>query len=231
MRRYFGTAKKKLVGIKNLQFEDPQYCREQFEGDASRLGFTSLEDWYNVTKNQLAELESKNIVNYHQDIISALNFAYPSHPFEFWRMYTIPKSLSENKENVKRLIEYVGDKLKVSRLDDWYHVEKADVIALVPKFNNIVPNLYTTLKETFPEHPWIPWKFQFPIGSFWSSGNNQRNFLENFAKEMNFKKMEDWYSVTYNQVVEKGGKVRSLEKSRIFTHGSFDTSVPGTQME
>lgn len=41
---------------------------------------------------------------------------------------------------------------------------------------------------------------------YWLDEDNQRVFLEGIAKELNITKPEDWGRVTFQQVIDKGGK-------------------------
>ena len=48
----------------------------------------------------------------------------------------------------------------------------------------------------FPNYEWLPWKFNKVSPNFWDVPQNQRKFLDWFAKELNIKEMSDWYNVS-----------------------------------
>ena len=45
------------------------------------------------------------------------------------------------------------------------------------------------------DYNWVPWKFSVVPKNFWKDKNNQRKFLEYYAKENNIENQEDWYKV------------------------------------
>ncbi len=59
--------------------------------------------------------------------------------------------------------------------------------------------LFKLLSNVYPEHKWLPWKFQqqVPMG-YWEDPSNQKKFLDWAATELEIKEMSDWYNVTLN---------------------------------
>ena len=57
------------------------------------------------------------------------------------------------------------------------------------------------ISSVYPEHKWLLWKFSRVPSGFWEKSENQRNFLENLASELQIKNIEDWYNVTYNVTI------------------------------
>ena len=62
------------------------------------------------------------------------------------------------------------------------------------------------ISTVYNEFSWLPWKFFSVPEGFWGDIENQRKFLEIFAKENNLKNMEDWYNVTERDIQSFGGK-------------------------
>eukprot|EP01114_Cavostelium_apophysatum_P015052 TRINITY_DN4029_c1_g1_i1.p1 TRINITY_DN4029_c1_g1~~TRINITY_DN4029_c1_g1_i1.p1 ORF type:complete len:534 (-),score=127.16 TRINITY_DN4029_c1_g1_i1:1284-2885(-) len=54
---------------------------------------------------------------------------------------------------------------------------------------------------------------------FWKDLSNQREFMDQLAKKLNVQKWEDWYKVTYSDIVDNGGKVIS----RLYGHSHIKT--------
>jgi hypothetical protein len=71
-----------------------------------------------------------------------------------------------------------------------------------PKYNGSPSLLIST---AFPEHEWLPWKFDQVPKRFWDDSKNQRKFLDWVAKELNVKDHNDWYKVTHKDIVSLGG--------------------------
>ena len=61
------------------------------------------------------------------------------------------------------------------------------------------------LAGVFPEHEWLPWKFERISRDFWNNVNNQRKFMECAGKELKIKVMNDWYKVSVKDLVSVGG--------------------------
>ena len=66
--------------------------------------------------------------------------------------------------------------------------------ALLNQPGNSIP---TILSVVYPEHEWLPWKFDSCPRHFWTVPANQRKFMDWAAKELNIKDMSDWYNITY----------------------------------
>jgi hypothetical protein len=52
------------------------------------------------------------------------------------------------------------------------------------------------LSALYPEHDWLPWKFDKCPRNFWDNVNNQRKFMDWAGKQLNVKEMSDWYNVS-----------------------------------
>ncbi len=50
------------------------------------------------------------------------------------------------------------------------------------------------LAEVFPEHNWLPWKFNISR-HYLDNPQNQRIFLDWVGKQHNVKEMHDWYKL------------------------------------
>jgi hypothetical protein len=61
------------------------------------------------------------------------------------------------------------------------------------KYNDSLALLLSTL---YPEYDWLPWKFERAPRNYWEDENNQRKYVDWVSKELNIKKMEDWYKVS-----------------------------------
>ena len=47
----------------------------------------------------------------------------------------------------------------------------------------------------FKDYPWLPWRFNVPVG-YWKNQGNQIQFMNYLGKKFNVKEMKDWYNVT-----------------------------------
>jgi hypothetical protein len=94
--------------------------------------------------------------------------------------------------------------------EDWYQIAATQVnkaggnTLLRGVYSN---SLYALLSTLYPQHTWLPWKFQAGVPSgFWETEANQRWFLDWVEKELGFTTWEDWYTVTSKMITDFGGK-------------------------
>jgi hypothetical protein len=52
---------------------------------------------------------------------------------------------------------------------------------------------FNLLSMLYPEHKWLPWKFQ--KSNYWDTLKNQKQFMDWAGNELGIKKMEDWYKI------------------------------------
>jgi hypothetical protein len=65
---------------------------------------------------------------------------------------------------------------------------------LLKKYDGLISYL---LSSIYPEYEWLPWKFAVVSPrNYWEDIRNRRKFTDWAAKELNVKKMSDWYKVT-----------------------------------
>jgi hypothetical protein len=67
------------------------------------------------------------------------------------------------------------------------------------------------LRQVYPDHEWPEWLVGAPRG-FWNSTENQKRFFDWTYTHLNFKSMDDWYTVTQTQLNELGGRTSGLLK-------------------
>ncbi len=66
-------------------------------------------------------------------------------------------------------------------------------------------SLPAALRSIYPEYPWKPWDFNVKK-THWNTMENQREFMDWFAKENKISTIDDWYKIKIKDVVAKGGK-------------------------
>jgi hypothetical protein len=52
------------------------------------------------------------------------------------------------------------------------------------------------LSSVYNDYIWLPWKFSHVAKGFWNDVNNQREFLNWVATQLNYKDTTDWYKIT-----------------------------------
>jgi len=94
-------------------------------------------------------------------------------------------------------------------MDKWYQLYNHQVIdnggsGLVAKFHGSLPAL---VKAVFPSQQWDDEKFAEASKRFWSSMENQREFMLDLGKKLGFNENDrtNWYKVSKEVVLENGG--------------------------
>jgi len=97
-------------------------------------------------------------------------------PFSFW-----------NSETEKSFFDWLGKQLKFNSLDEWYKI----TAGVIGKFGgsgalgNHNNSPLQALQAIYPEHNWIPWKFNTVPRSYWENLQNQKSFFDWVAIQLN----------------------------------------------
>jgi hypothetical protein len=135
-----------------------------------------------------------------QNVIDSL-CKYKYTPTRTYRNIVIDASNSNRAK-----LETLSQGLHIKEPTDWYNVsQNVFVIPIVINIqkdlrkSGIKESLFELLTSAYPEHEWLPWKFQqrVPRG-FWENASNQRKFADWAATQFKIKEMSDWYNITSN---------------------------------
>jgi hypothetical protein len=150
----------------------------------STENFTSMDDWYNITKTRLAELGGGSLVNdYKSSIATMLMTVFPNHHWLPWKFGTVPRGHWSKIENRQRFFRWVGETLghDPTNLEIFYSITHSDLVkaagtgGVLEKYNRNVPK---ALMATFPEHAWKEWRFGQVPRRFWLDPANVRRFCD-----------------------------------------------------
>jgi hypothetical protein len=56
-------------------------------------------------------------------------------------------------------------------------------------------SLISALRAVYPDHEWLPWKFNTVGPGFWKDMNTQREYLNWASRSLGIEKHEDWYNI------------------------------------
>ena len=102
--------------------------RKYMDWSYEQLGLKSMDDWYQVSQSDLQKYGGYGLlVRYYNSCLStALQTIYPEHTWMLWKFKRLPLGYKDRLEigssETKFLIEWLGEQLSVSTLDDWYRV-------------------------------------------------------------------------------------------------------------
>ena len=129
---------------------------------------------------------------------------------------------SQTTTELRHTLDDVAKELNFTQLNDWYKMPikvRSTPTVIKPKeypklfqgdrfekeFNASPTQL---LSHAYPEHEWLPWKFEKCPNGFWNDVDNQRAFLTWAAKQLNVKDISDWYNVTYKVNIKTKNRSR-----------------------
>lgn len=152
----------------------------------SHLGYQCLDDWYNVTLDNIQKNGGSGLLSdyYNDSPSSALQIIYPEHKWELVRFRykpsqlwnknhtqrtlflgstTTPQGFWKSVDNHKDFFDWPKSKLGYHCMDDWYNVTKEDIYKnggsrLLSGYYNSSPS--SALQSIYPEHKWELDKFK-----------------------------------------------------------------------
>ncbi len=135
-----------------------------------------------------------------------------------WETDKVPSRFWNDPENHRRYIKWLGKKLNIKTLDDWYRVTGADIIEncdggiLRTGYEGSAVGLITAL---VPRRQWHVWKFTVVPKGFWDLKQNRIDYLKWLGKELGYKSQEDWYQVCDSRINQNLGRGATKRKSLI----------------
>lgn len=103
--------------------------------------------------------------------------------------------------------------------DEWYSVTQADFVTnhgsyLLGTLYNGSP--FQLLSTLYPEASWHPWRFHLAPRGLWRDKSVQKQFLLWVEHELGYTQPEDWYQVSYRQLVALGGESLLLRSPSLY---------------
>lgn len=132
--------------------------RDFFDWSGVKLGYKCMDDWYNLSKEDIQKHGGTGFLNsnYNNSPYKALQCVYPEHNWMLWRFHIVPSGyldrLAGDTAEQKKLINWLGDKLAVKSLNDWYRISMNQIQKLVLiKSSDILADM---LQSVYPLHKW-----------------------------------------------------------------------------
>ena len=190
---------KKPTGFWKDMFNQKQF----FDWLGGELGYKGMDDWYNITKEDIVLHGGGGLLNgYYNDSPSlALQNIYPHHN---WLLSSFKNRSVHQKSSQKQFFDYLGVQLGHKCMDDRYMVTKEDIYKhggtfLSSCYRNS-PSL--ALQKVYPHHEWMLWRFKTIPQGYWDtmSTSETRRMMEWVSKKMGVKLLNDWYRVSLAQI-------------------------------
>src|SRR5689334_7486762 len=113
----------------NVHKPEQHNHKKFFDRLAKRLGYYSLDDWYNITLEDIQRYGGAiRIHDYFNNSPSkALLTVYPEHNWMPWKFRMSPRGFWEKSEHHLQFFNWLGEQLGYHSLDDWYNVTQEDI--------------------------------------------------------------------------------------------------------
>lgn len=174
-----------------------------------KLNYKSMDDWYRLTFEQVSRNGGYGLLRHYNGSHSAALIAnYPNHEWLEWRFVSVPKGFWDKPANRRRYFVWLGEQLGIRTLDDWYRVNSQ---MIEHNYGRGLKQLVfggspsRAIMETFPQHKWIPWKFEVVPNGFWHDKKNRVAYLRWLGKRLGIARKTDWYEITKKRFVENYG--------------------------
>jgi hypothetical protein len=173
------------------------------------LGYSNPEDWYNITAWEIQMMGGAGLLTKYGDSPSKLIMSvYSKSNWQRWKFKHLRKYWV-NEDNRLAYMTWLGQELGFKKMEDWYNLTMQQIQSrggsgLMEKYGNSAAKL---VMSVYPHHSWLEWKFKQVPREFWDTKNNQRKFMDWLGKEIGLIHMDDWYKVTPDHIIEKGGSL------------------------
>jgi len=142
-------------------WDDLDTQKRYFAYLTKELNIKDMEDWYDVKEETIrAKGGNSFMTNYKNSLAKALMTVYPEHNWQPWRFGSVPVSMWDDPQKAREFVEWVGTKLGVKKVEDWYEIRNEDVRRLGGAYLlNKNGGLMGLLSKNYPEQKWELGKF------------------------------------------------------------------------
>ncbi len=175
------------------------------------LGFEKMQDWYRIKKQDFhAHSGGGLIANYYRDSPQlAVLECFPKFQWKQWLFHSTPQRYWQDPVNRLEYLEWLGKKLGYKKDSDWYKISRADFHT--NSGGGLLANYYgdsvfNALREFRPKMDWLPWMFRTVPQGYWKSDDNRKIYLKWLGKQLGFRKYDDWYRLTKDDITRHHGE-------------------------
>lgn len=164
--QYFPIILGNLVNLNHCQrdsWDDARNRREFMDRLGKRFGFKNMKGWYKITQRAIEKNGGRGLLNKFSGSPSMLlRSVFPDHVWETHRFGTVPQGYWNDSENIHTFMRWLGKRIGVEEMKDWYKLTKEDVKknggwTLLGKFRDS-PSLLVW--SVFQEHHWDVCQFR-----------------------------------------------------------------------
>jgi hypothetical protein len=184
-----------------------------FDSVAEKLGIVTLEDWYKHSKEDLLRQSPeirKATKLLRGGLSKSLSIIYPDHEWHSWKLEKVSARFWDSRENRRKFFTSI---VPENQLDLWYS-ESFSAEDVKRKFSGAPSilklfrgSLAGALRDAFPDHEWMEWKFVRAPHRFWNDPKTRKRFFDTFGAHHHIGETEvdPWYAVSMKQIASFGG--------------------------
>ncbi len=165
-----------------------------------KLKIKKNEDWYKFETSIFKIYKGQGLLQaYNSSLFTILKNLRPDFEWLPWLFKIKFRNYGKLKSERLEYIKWFEKKFKIKKESDWYkfhsrHIIKNNGLFVLEYYKP--QSIKKVLKELYPDYDWKDWLFDRTDENFFLSKTNLRTYLDWLYKELNFKKIEDFYTIT-----------------------------------
>ena len=185
-------------------WNDKENVKKFLDDLKEKLNLNTPEDWNLITKKQI-QLNGGNGIIEKYSIFDIKCIGYPEGKLIFNPSYK-PAGYWNDKENVKKFLDDLKEKLNLNTPEDWnlitkHKIQKNGGGALFQKYSILelkligCPEGKSIFNEPFRSKP----------SGYWDNDENIKALCQNLQIKLHLKSLDDWKRVSKKQIIAHGG--------------------------
>ncbi len=165
-----------------------------------RLGFRKVEDYYQLTTDDLKENRGAAVLMYwwRSSAIGAVKECFPEYDWKEWCFHCCPRAFWHDPKNHRRYMDWLAKELGITSPEGWYHVTNRDFAthkggAFLLWYQSTISR---AIMHHYPDFPWQEWLFDKTPKGFWRTMENRRRYMNWLGEKLGITDREQWYHVT-----------------------------------
>lgn len=138
---------------------DTKNIEKYFKWAERQLGISQLEQWYPITKAQVAAVGGAGLIKskFSDSLSTALSSVYPNHEWMPWKFKNVGSRWWAKLENQRRFLDWCASELHIESGSDWKMVTLTQIYKLGG--TSLIKNQYggslqRALVAVYPERNW-----------------------------------------------------------------------------
>jgi len=187
----------KFAQVPQGYWKDKSNHRKFLDWMGTQLEVKRMEDWYAIPHFQIVQYAGRLLEYYNLSHISAITTVYNEHKWEPWKFSHVAQRFWGNTANHKAFLGWLGQKLNVKHMSDWYKIKSGDFSqhkgSMLLRFYQESPGM--VVMNILTEHKWEPWRFLYSRTRACNSKYLQ-SFVESLEKNLQIHSYKQWYNVS-----------------------------------